>query len=1057
MARKIIALLLIISFLHSYIQPLYASTLVPEYLCEIGLKLYREGNVPGALHEFNKALLLNPTYAPAREYIRLIEERLAREEGIELEKAVKIKPLKKPLVKRLKPLPKPVVKKAVKPVVVAKPAEIIPPAPVVAPPVPVIVQPPPPAPAIVPPTPVVTPEIPPVVAPVVTEAVPEVSPPPAVVEALPSPEVVPPTVVVTAPAPVVAKPAAVAIKAAPVVSDAEKQAAMEKAMRQLERKAAPVVAPAAVPGPAVFAPPIPLGEKEAVEIREVAVPEIITLDESVRALTRAIEIEQGRSFIIKGENIRRFLVTAPSVLDVHKQSANELLATAKDFGYTYLHVWDDSGRWTVEFLTVPVKPKGPTYEELMRRLEERADTFKLRYSLDWSSYETGRRIDSLERSSYSYGHYLTLTGPTPYGDIDSSASIRTLKENTDLTYFTIGFTDGKIGPFEGFSLRGADLSPPITNLQFSAPTLRGVMLQSPAFHKTIDYTLFWGREGGGRYGSLSPGLTKTKHSFLSGIALNYYLNKNQTYGFSAFRGWGRDRSITLQEYGYDSYADWKIDKWDLRYEIAHDSDNLAHLFTAKYDIPKLQLTTEIRNTEKDFVTMTGTGWRAGELGALLAMAYKPTKNIEITSRMDIFQDRLYPNPEDTERWNQDLRTDAFWYLSDNTSLRGDYSFQNELGRISPYRSQNLGLGLYHTFTWPRQISLYLNTRHQETKHFSSHNLDYTDDKITGGLRLNLFKDLYYFMNQEYNWLRERYGGGSFNPQAFETGLDWSSQIAKTPLYASARVLYRDEQDTNSALSFFSGEDYFEGYGTLSYRPTTNTEWYCSTRVRNVWAENPDVSKRIEADFNAGFRYMWDTGLRWEPIGAIDGYVFKDMNSDGLRQEGEEPVEGVRLWLGKKSTQADKAGYYKFDKIRARRAYVNLDTQTLPSGFVLTVPMTQEASIANHKSVRLDFGVITRSEIWGIVFVDVNGDNKFSIEAGDKGIKGVLMTLENGMRAITDGSGQYRFPHVSAEEHTITLDLNTLPVEYLPTVPLKKVVVVFEGISYDYSVPVRSSK
>ena len=1077
--RKSIAVLIIIALVHSYVQPIYASTLVPEFLCEIGLKLYKEGNIPEALSELNKALLLNPTYAPAREYIRLIQEQLAREQGVQIEKALKAKPVKRPTLKAVarpavkpvvKPLPKPAVKPAAKPALV--PAQ---PVPAVSQPVvtPVVAPSPKPEvaqfiPVVAPPsTPVLAQVTPPVAAPAPIAIQPttptRVTPAAAIKQPAPALSV-PPSAVAPPPAALTPAPVAVAPKAEPLISDIAQETAMEKAMKQLERQAAPVISPApvltppAVPGPAVVsAPAIPLGEKEEVEIKEVAVPSIITLDASVRALTSAIEIEQGRSFIIKGENIQRFLVTSPSALDVHQQSSSELLATARDFGYTYLHVWDDQGRWTVEFLTVPVKPKGPTYEELMRKAEERVGTFKLRYSMDWSSYESGRRIDSLERTSYSYGHYLTLTGPTPYGDIDSSASVRKLQENTDLTYFTLGLTNGKIGPFEGFSLRGADLSPPITNLQFSAPTLRGVMLQSPAFDKTVSYTLFWGREGGGKYGSLSPGLNKTKHSFLSGMNINYYLNKDQTYGFSMFRGWGTDRPDTLHEYGYDSYADWKIKDWDLRYEIAHDTENLAQLLTATYKIPKLQLVTEIRNTDKDYMTMTGSGWRVGELGSLFTLSYKPTEYFDILSSLDIFKDRLYPNPEDTSRWNQDFRTDASLRFSDLTSLRADYSFQNELGRIAPYRSQNVGLGLYHTFEWPRRISTYLIARHQENEHFSSHNLDYNDEKITAGMRFNLLKDLYYFINEEYNWLSERYTGERSNPQAMETGLDWSSQIPRTQLYASARLLYRDEQETDSALSFFSGEDYLEGYGTLSYRPSPDMEWYCSTRVRNVWAENTGVSKHIDADFNAGFRYLWDTGLRWEPIGAIDGYVFRDMNSDALRQNDEGPVEGIKLWLGKRSTQTDSRGYYKFDKIRARRAYINLDTQTLPSGFVLTVPVTQEASIANHKSVHLDFGVIMRSEIWGLVFVDVDGDNKFSIEAGDKGIKGVLLELENGMKAFTDGNGQYRFPHVSAEEHTITLDLNTLPVEYLPIVPLKKTAVVFEGVSYNYNIPVRSSK
>ena len=831
-------------------------------------------------------------------------------------------------------------------------------------------------------------------------------------------------------------------------------------MKQLERlPAAPVTTPVIPLVPA--AAPVVLQEAKAVKPllaiqKQKLMPSVLVLDESVKNLSGALELEQGREIIIRGHNIQRFLLTQPDVLDVRKQNSDELLAKANNFGYTYLHVWDDAGRWTLEFLTVPVKPEGPTYEELLRRSEERAGTFKLRYALDWNSVSTGRGVGDLKRTSYNFGHYLTLTGPTPYGDIDSSASIQTSQISTDLNYFTAGLTNGKIGPFEGFALRAVDYSPPITNLEFSAPTLRGVELTSPAFNKKIEYTTFWGREGGGRYGALSPGLNKIKSSFISGMDINYYLSKNQNYGMSMFRGWGRDRAQNLNTYGYDSRGEWRLNRWDLQYETGYDSESLAHLFTANYEISKLKFTSEFRDTAKNFVTMTGSGWRVGEFGNLFNVEYTPTKDIDVNTRFDIYQDRLFPNPTAPNRWNADLRSDVSWRLNESTSLRSDYSLENDEGRITPFRSQNIGAGLYRSFENLRRMTSYMTFRHQEDTHFNSPNLNFTDDKAVAGFRFNLYKEFYYYASEEYNWLLEQASGIKHNPNAFETGVDWNRQLFATPLYGSVRFMYRNEEETVSPLSFMSGEDYIEGYATLSYRPSPDKEIYCSTRVRNVWADNPAVSKHIDADFNAGLRYMWDTGVRWEPIGSIDGYVFRDLNSDGLIEGGEEGLEGVKLWLGKKSTETDKKGYYRFDKIRARKAYVNLDTQSLPSGFVLTVPVTQEASIANHKSVKINFGVNSRSEIWGIVFLDANGDNKFTADSGDKGIKGVVFTLENGTKAVSDGNGQYRFPNVTPGEHTVTLDLNTLPVEYLPSVPLKKTAVVFEGVSYNYNVPVKKT-
>jgi hypothetical protein len=251
----------------------------------------------------------------------------------------------------------------------------------------------------------------------------------------------------------------------------------------------------------------------------------------------------------------------------------------------------------------------------------------------------------------------------------------------------------------------------------------------------------------------------------------------------------------------------------------------------------------------------------------------------------------------------------------------------------------------------------------------------------------------------------------------------------------------------------SGEDYIEGYSEFTYRPSPDKEAYCSSRIRNVWADNPSVAKRIEADFSAGMRYVWDTGIRWEAVGNIDGYIFKDLNADGLRQRDEPPVEGIKIWLGKdKSQVTDILGYYKFSQVKAKKAYVNIDVTTIPPGFVLTVPVTQEVAITHHQTIRVNFGIASRSEIMGMVFEDIDGDGQFSLK--DTGIKGAVLILEDGIQAVTDYTGRYFFRNLATGKHALKLDLNSLPPNYLPKVPIFKEIELFEGVSYNYNIPLK---
>ncbi|MGE5308558.1 MAG: SdrD B-like domain-containing protein [Deltaproteobacteria bacterium] len=780
---------------------------------------------------------------------------------------------------------------------------------------------------------------------------------------------------------------------------------------------------------------------------------VINLDENLKSMRMPIELMKGHTIILRGQIISRYLVTEPTVLKVEKTGQDELTLTSTDLGYTYLHVWDSRDRWTMEFLGVPPRPEGiPSLEDQLLYSQEKGRNFKFRYSLDYQQFDTGPSFGPLDRTSYSWSHWLQLNGPTPYGDLDAATSVQTNTVDTSMTYATIGLTNGTYEDFRDFNIRLIDYAPLISNLAFSSSSLRGAMFNSKAFDKTVDYTVFWGQEGGGKYWGLSPGLTKTRDSYLEGFEFNYKPVTNQLYSLSAFSGYGSDRDPNLNDAGYDFKTWLGFGPWNYRYEVAYDTKTFANLFSTAYQTTGLTINEELRDTDKDFKTLTGTGWRAGEIGSLTTATWIPFQQLTLNGRLDIFRDRLFPNPEKKNSINEDFSVDGSYTLDDTTTLRADYALQNEIQRASPLKSYNTGVGIYKSLGTSHHVSVYANYRRQEASYLNSTINDYTDDKVLLGVRFALIGDLYYYLSTEYNWLLAHTDGTRTNPWAVENGLDWSRQLFNSPFYGDFRLVYRYEDRTDSPVSFLSGEQYWEGSGEIDYRPTASFESYIQARLRDTLPNSGSGSRRLDLSLYAGMRYLWDTGFRWDPIGDIEGYVFKDDNQDGLRQTGEAPVSGVKVKVGTHETATDKDGYFYFANLKGQKATVAANPATLPAGTVMTTPQVQEINVGHGRVSTIYFGVSSRTEISGYIFDDRNGNG--TLDGNEKPIKGVAVVLDNAKKAVTDGSGRYLFGKALPGKHSLKMAVDTLSPDYLPTVPVIADIDLTEGASYVYNIPCR---
>jgi hypothetical protein len=74
------------------------------------------------------------------------------------------------------------------------------------------------------------------------------------------------------------------------------------------------------------------------------------------------------------------------------------------------------------------------------------------------------------------------------------------------------------------------------------------------------------------------------------------------------------------------------------------------------------------------------------------------------------------------------------------------------------------------------------------------------------------------------------------------------------------------------------------------------------------------------------------------------------------------------------------------------------------------------------------------------------------DAGEETLKGIVLLLDGKTKTVTNLGGTYMFRKFSPGEHTIAIDLKSVPVKYIPRVPVRKTAHVREGTTFIFNVP-----
>ena len=169
---------------------------------------------------------------------------------------------------------------------------------------------------------------------------------------------------------------------------------------------------------------------------------------------------------------------------------------------------------------------------------------------------------------------------------------------------------------------------------------------------------------------------------------------------------------------------------------------------------------------------------------------------------------------------------------------------------------------------------------------------------------------------------------------------------------------------------------------------------------------------------------------------------------------EKGIKDVKLLIGEKEVITNEEGQYAL-KVKAKKVQIAVIVDSIPNGFVFSTPMAGAIDIIHHKSQRVDFGLTTTSGIYGIVYFDANQSGK--PDTGDEFINKTKIILDGTQEEWTDFEGTYFFKGIGPGEHKITLDVNSMPIEYIPLIKLINTVNVEEGTTYVFHIPLKKGK
>lgn len=806
-------------------------------------------------------------------------------------------------------------------------------------------------------------------------------------------------------------------------------------------------------------------------------------------------VERTKTLLVQTRGRARAIILSPEVVEVERISENHIVLRGLQIGSSLVHLFDSSGRVTIriettELISIVDEIKMREERAIQEKLGVPERSLKVRYRGTQRHLERGEdtSLDGKDERFRIRTHDVLSRMSTPVGGFEGKMFLEQRrdvdmgKEVTQPRHLSAELQDVNMGALGPSDLVLGDRDLNLSNFTIDGRRYRGVGIfpatpfdpyyaERPALDRQVAVSAFTGEERQGYGLDLPAGLqTREDRSNFAGTKVAYRLwETGHVYmtGLQRYGDGGELRSDQVGALGLNSA--WGERLW-IKGEAARNADEEgAYELEGQYQLTDwLKTRNRMWQVGKNYRTVTGgvaedgqTGWR-GWLGADMMFWDLPGL---IYTDATIYKDRNALNPVNPEELNTLYSIGASNRLPWKVSSQLAATYEDQSGSPLPYVHRRYDASLlrdvYFDKGWLRSLAPFIGYRHSLYEKSNVDGYNAVLDLYRTGVRASFVEGYWGAITWSEGRLEEEIPEthpAVIYPNELAVELGKNHVFKVIPAVLNLSVRYEDVQNTNRKTHQpFPDRDRFSADGRFSWRFGKEKEAFAELSVSRQKPEVGPGGTIVDIFVQFGVQFLWDTGFTISQKGSIAGVVFIDLNGNGEREPTEPGLPGVRVFIeGGPESVTRKDGQYLIKGIPEGVAVVRVDTDQIPKGYFFTTANTQQKLVLPRKQQQVDFGVSTQVEFRGIVFNDMNEDLVYQ-RGADFPVQGVRMLLESGQSAVSGPDGFYWIRKVLPGEHTVSVDVSTVPDGYRTLIPVQKKFQSKEGEIVQHDLPLKAQR